>query len=561
VEFGWSVLGLTGLDLNYRGAMPWDKVKGEVFAWQPTEGEGETLVSKSKIYDAVDLLYRNICGEMHNINRLLPQMKTRTLVVHVANDQWLIVEKARAAYEAIPGAQFFSFSSPLAHYAVFDAPYLIADDAIGGAFLRDIGVMHDEDTRYDAENYRTPSVALQGDPMKSFWETQVVYPFPVKYAEVKDKRGQTWKIGYMDEYAGKQKNPPALVIVHGKGAFGGHYGYLMKYAIERGLRVITPDMPGYGMSGPGNLDKPNRTRTLQDVRDMFNELIVKQLGVKKAYYLGHSLGGQTVLGYALSYPDAVSGLILEGPAGLEEFPTTLPVGEKSLPLFDPALAYDEVKWKAAWGPTGAYDSELNKQPQAVRDFFYFRKTDPETGAVTEIPMGYFMRDSEYARLHTDQRIAMINSNPKELEQWVFYFIYDVYSIGSELRKEDPNNLYQRLTQIKAPIFMAFGAQEPFIPSTSLNGLQDMANEVINPFIERMRLAGNPLTVKIYPEVGHFIHTDVPYEFAKDTVDFIQTGRVQAVSPKVVDALVNGARKAAVSAGAGAAAAKPAGFSK
>ena len=562
VEFGWSVLGLTGLDLNYRGAMPWDKVKGEVFAWKPTQGEGDALAAKSRVFDAVDLIYRNDCGEQHNLNKLLPQMKARTLVVHVATDQWLIVEKAKAAYEAIPGAQFFSFSSPLAHYAVFDAPYLIADDQIGGTFLRDIGVMQDEDTRYDARNYRTPGIALKGDPLKSFWETQVTYPFPVKYAEAKDKRGQTWKIAYMDEYSGRQKNPPTLVIVHGKGAFGAHYGYLMKYALERGLRVIVPDMPGYGMSGPPNLDKANRTRTLQDIREMFNDVIVRQLKVRKAYYLGHSLGGQTVLGYALTYPEAVNGLILEGPAGLEEFPTTLPAGDKSLPLFEPALAYDEAKWKAAWDPVGAYSSELKKQPREIRDFFYFKKTDPKTGAVTEIPMGYFMRDSEYARLHTDQRVAMINGNPKELEQWVFYFIYDVYSIGSELRKEDPNNLYQRLTQIKAPIFLAFGAQEPFIPSTALNGLKDMANEVIKPFIERMRLAGNPLTVKIYPYVGHFIHTDVPYEFAKDAVDFVLTGKVDAVSTKVVDALVNGPKKAAYGpAAGGAAAAKPAGFSK
>jgi hypothetical protein len=37
----------------------------------------------------------------------------------------------------------------------------------------------------------------------------------------------------------------------------------------------------------------------------FQALIVGTLGVKKAWYLGHSLGGQTVLGYALRYPEAV----------------------------------------------------------------------------------------------------------------------------------------------------------------------------------------------------------------------------------------------------------------
>ena len=42
------------------------------------------------------------------------------------------------------------------------------------------------------------------------------------------------------------------------------------------------------------------------------------------------------------------------------------------------------------------------------------------------------------------------------------FIYDLYSICSELAVDDPNSLYKQLTKIKAPIFVAFGAQEPFI---------------------------------------------------------------------------------------------------
>ena len=145
---------------------------------------------------------------------------------------------------------------------------------------------------------------MKPDPAKSFWKDEMVSPFPVKYAKVKDKRGVEWEIGYIDEYCGKDKNPPVLVVVHGKGAFAAHYGYLIKYAVERGYRVIAPDMPQWGMSGPGNLDKP-MTRTLDDVRDAFHALIVGKLGVKKAFYHGHSLGGATVLGYALRYPEAV----------------------------------------------------------------------------------------------------------------------------------------------------------------------------------------------------------------------------------------------------------------
>ena len=92
---------------------------------------------------------------------------------------------------------------------------------------------------------------MKPDPAKSFWKDEMVSPFPAKYAKVKDKRGVEWEIGYIDEYCGKDKNPPVLVVVHGKGAFAAHYGYLIKYAVERGYRVIAPDMPQWGTVGAG----------------------------------------------------------------------------------------------------------------------------------------------------------------------------------------------------------------------------------------------------------------------------------------------------------------------
>ena len=118
---------------------------------------------------------------------------------------------------------------------------------------------------------------------------------------------------------------------------------------------------------------------------------------------------------------------------------------------------------------------------------------------------------------------MISGNKREFDQWVFMFIYDLYSICSEVAVEDPTSMYKQLPKIKAPMFVAFGAQEPFIPGTALNGLQDLGNDIIKPFMKRMTAAGNKPVLKVYPGVGHFIHTDVPYEFARDTVDFMRNG--------------------------------------
>ena len=47
--------------------------------------------------------------------------------MHVDNDQWLLVENARKAAEAVPGAAFATLSDPQAHYGVFRAPNVLRD--------------------------------------------------------------------------------------------------------------------------------------------------------------------------------------------------------------------------------------------------------------------------------------------------------------------------------------------------------------------------------------------------------------------------------------------------
>jgi len=539
LAFGWSVLSLTGYDFAYRTTQNFASVQPEVFYWDPpNEKAGSSVDKRAKIYDAVDLVWRNRVGEIHNINADLGRIQSRTLVMHITNDNWLNFKLAERAVDRIPGADLIAEESPVAHYGVFSIINHRKNDPKFVAFMNDVDRLN-KAQQYDDKNFRVPGVATNIDPKKSFWKNYVTYPYPVKYADVKDGTGTTWQIGYMDEYAGNKPDPQVLVIIHGKGAFAGHYGNAMQFALRSGFRVIAPDLPHYGMSGPGNLDK-SPARTMQDMREVVHELVVNQLGVKRAAYMGHSLGGQLILGYALTWPDTVQDLILEAPAGLEEYPRDVVVAPgKTAPLFDPSFARDFEKWKQVWEPTGALAAETGRTEQGVRDFFYFKKRDPVTGAASKSKSGYFMNDSEYARLHTEQRIGLIRGNPKELEQWANVFIYDIYGMVIELQRDDPKNLYERLTQIKVPIFLAFGDKEPFIPGTSLNGLNNLANDVINPFMSRMIEAGNRPVLKIYPETGHFIHTDNPVEFSADIVDFITLGNVEQ-SPLAVDRLVNGA---------------------
>ena len=57
---------------------------------------------------------------------------------------------------------------------------------------------------------------------------------------------------------------------------------------------------------------------------------------------------------------------------------------------------------------------------------------------------------------------------------------------------------------------------------------------------RMTQANNRPILKIYPDTGHFIHTDNPVEFPADVTDFVATGDLDTSSPIATDRLFSGA---------------------
>lgn len=362
---------------------------------------------------------------------------------------------------------------------------------------------------------------------KSVWREQVKYPYAVKYAKARDSKGILWEVAYMDEYRGRNSDPKVLVLIHGKGCFGAYFGHVMKVALDNGLRVIVPDLPHCGKSIPGNLYKP-LSRSLQDTREVVHDIIVNQLGVKKAAYLGHSLGGQWVLGYALTYPEAVEKIILESSDGLEEYPAKITLGGKEKLLFDDSLK-DMKSWERVWGDR--LKLGLMQDEEYWRNFAYFKQKNPQTGRIEPSKTGFFINDTEYARYFTEVRIALNYGDKREHYNYCAADARDIYSLGVEVLRDDPDSLTKKLKNIKAPIFLTYGEKEPFIPS-SLSGKSDLKWEVIKPFYDDLKNAGNPPLVKIYKGAGHFIHTDFPGPFSQDVVSFVLNSKVVGPLEKV-----------------------------
>jgi pimeloyl-ACP methyl ester carboxylesterase len=102
---------------------------------------------------------------------------------------------------------------------------------------------------------------------------------------------------------------PPLVLVHGLGGAATNW-LLVAPELARGRRVIVPELPGHGGSGP----LPEAPSL-----DPFADAVVAVLEEEQALpapWVGHSLGGAVALRAAVRRPDAVTGVVLAAAAGI-----------------------------------------------------------------------------------------------------------------------------------------------------------------------------------------------------------------------------------------------------
>lgn len=92
---------------------------------------------------------------------------------------------------------------------------------------------------------------------------------------------------------------PALVLIHGVG--GDHLFWPPEIRRLPDYRVITLDLPGHGKTGgPG----------CQSIKDYARSVVkfIDVLGLSRAVFVGHAMGGAIALALAYDYPDQVAGI-------------------------------------------------------------------------------------------------------------------------------------------------------------------------------------------------------------------------------------------------------------
>ena len=121
----------------------------------------------------------------------------------------------------------------------------------------------------------------------------------LKYLDLHGER-----IAYLDEGSGE-----AIVLLHGLAGSSDTWRSLIG-PLSRKYRVVAPDLLGHG-----NSTKPRTDYSLGAlsvlIRDVLNEL-----GITRATFVGHSLGGGIAMQFVYQHPDYVQRLVLINSGGL-----------------------------------------------------------------------------------------------------------------------------------------------------------------------------------------------------------------------------------------------------
>lgn len=152
---------------------------------------------------------------------------------------------------------------------------------------------------------------------------------------------------------------PPLLLLHGA-ASSLHTWSGWTEHLRDSFRIIRPDLPGFGLTGPPTDSIVSPTQFVQFLHGFVEELDVDTVSLG-----GSSFGGLVALRYALDHPDRVRNIVLLNPMGLEQ-KRPLPVSLASLPLpkladrFSPRFLVERVLRYLYGQPNALKDSVVDR---------------------------------------------------------------------------------------------------------------------------------------------------------------------------------------------------------
>ncbi len=272
---------------------------------------------------------------------------------------------------------------------------------------------------------------------------QVDYVYRVHHAEV-----DGMDLAYLDEGQGDQ----VLLLIHGLGTNAKGWIRNLPALAER-HRVIALDLPGYGRSSKGAYPYSMRFHAEACAG------LLRELGIDRAVWVGHSMGGQIALTAALELPERVEALVLLSTAGFEGF------------------TEGEADWMiGAVTPEFVQDSTVRQIAANLHSNFH--------------------RTPEEAEFFITDRIQI-----RGAEGFEDY----TYAVWRNVAAMLAGPTHERLEQIDVPTLIVFGEHDRLIPNPYLHG--GFTREVAE--YGHARIAGSELVM--LPETGHMTMFERPQE--------------------------------------------------
>jgi haloalkane dehalogenase len=152
------------------------------------------------------------------------------------------------------------------------------------------------------------------------------FPYRPRYADVPDQDGGTLRMAYVE--AGPADGP-AVLCLHGEPSWSFLYRHVIRVLAAEGLRVIAPDLVGFGRS-----DKPAEPADHSYARhiEWVRALVFGALDLRDLTLVGQDWGGLIGLRLVVEHPDRFARVVAAN--------TGLPTGD--LPMPEPWLRFREA---------------------------------------------------------------------------------------------------------------------------------------------------------------------------------------------------------------------------
>ena len=172
------------------------------------------------------------------------------------------------------------------------------------------------------------------------------YPFAPNYVEIDDTDGGTLRVHYVDE---GPADGPIVLCMHGEPSWSYLYRKMIPPLVDAGLRVIAPDLVGFGKS-----DKPSERSDYTYARHVawMQAAIIDHLDLRGATFFGQDWGGLIGLRLVAENADRFDRVI---------------IGNTGLPTGDGPLSKAFLWWQEFSQTTPVFDVGFMLQASTVTE--------------------------------------------------------------------------------------------------------------------------------------------------------------------------------------------------